>query len=71
MCVSITGARLVSRRFRRASWVFGFVSLTTLAYVGAYVEAILASVGFWGVFQLAALAIERAGELKKAKTKCP
>lgn len=65
MCVSEKGARLVGRRFRRASWVFGFISLSTLAYVGAYVEAILAGIGFWGVFRLAAYAMERGGGVGK------
>ena len=69
MCVSLTGARLVGRRFRRASWIFGFISLTTLVYVGAYVEAVLAGVGCWGVFRLAAYAVERAGEVDKSETR--
>jgi len=65
MNVSAKGSRLVGRRFRRASWVFGFISLATFAYVGAYVVGVLAGVGILGVFQLLACAVERAGQLKK------
>ena len=63
MYVSKDGARLVGRRFRRAAWVFGFIALAVLAYVGAYIEAILAGVGFWGLFQLAAFVVERVARV--------
>jgi len=68
MYVSKNGARLVGRRFRRAAWVLGFISLAVLGYAGAYVEAILAGLGLWGVFQLAARAVERAGCVGKEET---
>jgi len=68
MYVSKHGARLVGRRFRRAAWVFGFISLAVLGYTGAYVAAILAGIGLWGVFQLAARAVERAGCIDKGET---
>jgi hypothetical protein len=61
MYVSKNGARIVGRRFRRAAWIVGFIVLAVLVYVGAYVEAMLAGIGLWGVFQLAARAVERAG----------
>lgn len=61
MYVSKDGARLVGRRFRIAGWVFGFIALAVMAYVGAYIEAILAGVGFLGVFQLAAFTVKRRG----------
>ena len=64
MNVSANGSRLVGRRFRRASWIFGFISLATFAYIGAYVEAVLVGVGFWGAFRLAAFAVERKAEAK-------
>ena len=72
MYVSKNGTRLVGRRFRRAAWVFGFISLAVLGYTGAYVAAILAGIGLWGVFQLAARAVERAGCVGKdsAMSKC-
>lgn len=61
MSASEKGARLVGRRFRRASWVFGLFSLIVFTYIGQYSEAVLSGLAFWGVFQLAARAVERAG----------
>jgi len=66
MHVTEKAARLVGRRFRRAAWVFGFIALVMLGYAGAYLEAILAGIGLWGVFQLAAFVLERVGGIGKS-----
>ena len=72
MYVSENGARLVGRRFRRAAWIFGLIVLTLLAYLGAYLVAAMSGIGIWGVFQLAAFAVERVGCVGKegAMSKC-
>ena len=59
MYVSAAGARLVSRRFRRASWVFGVVALILFSYFGAYLMAGLTGLGIWAVFQMAGIWVER------------
>ena len=72
MYVSEIGERLIGRRFRRAAWIFGLIALAVLAYLGAYLVAVMAGVGIWGIFQLAAYAVERAGCVSKggAISKC-
>ena len=49
----------MSRRFRRASWVFGVVALILFSYFGAYLMAGLTGLGIWGVFQMAGIWVER------------
>ena len=72
MYVSEIGARLIGRRFRRAAWIFGSIALAVLAYLGAYLVAVVAGLGIWGIFQLAALAVERVSFVCKegAISKC-
>ena len=69
MYVSKNGARIVGRRFRRAAWVLGLFALFLFGYLGAYLVAVLAGVGFWISLRIAAYVVERAGGVEGPTSK--